>query len=174
MNFSQASGNKNCSLSYQLPFFLHSCTWQGPQRLRLGEGRSEKHSPTVPHPLACRQTDCSLGSRQRRMEWGWGGRGRHDLRTPSSSLITEWNKFHPLPTTQSQHYYKVLQNLLVCSLHGVGYYCQTYVCVLNCCSGVQLCNPMDCSLPGSFSLWDSPSKNTGVGCHTLLQGIFPI
>ena len=22
--------------------------------------------------------------------------------------------------------------------------------------------------------WDSPSKNTGVGCHALLQGIFPI
>ena len=22
-------------------------------------------------------------------------------------------------------------------------------------------------------LWDSPSKNTGVGCHFLLQGIFP-
>ena len=22
-------------------------------------------------------------------------------------------------------------------------------------------------------LWDSPGKNTGVGCHTLLQGIFP-
>ena len=21
-------------------------------------------------------------------------------------------------------------------------------------------------------LWDSPGKNTGVGCHTLLQGIF--
>ena len=21
--------------------------------------------------------------------------------------------------------------------------------------------------------WDSPSKNTGVGCHVLLQGIFP-
>ena len=21
--------------------------------------------------------------------------------------------------------------------------------------------------------WDSPSKNTGVGCHALLQGIFP-
>ena len=21
--------------------------------------------------------------------------------------------------------------------------------------------------------WDSPSKNTGVGCHSLLQGIFP-
>ena len=35
-----------------------------------------------------------------------------------------------------------------------------------------LCNPMDCSLPGS-SPWDSPSKSTGVGCHFLLQGMFP-
>ena len=23
-------------------------------------------------------------------------------------------------------------------------------------------------------LWDSPSKNTGVGCHFFLQGIFPM
>ena len=23
-------------------------------------------------------------------------------------------------------------------------------------------------------LWDSPGKNTGVGCHALLQGIFPM
>ena len=29
------------------------------------------------------------------------------------------------------------------------------------------CNPMDCS-PGH-----SPGKNTGVGCHALLQGTFP-
>ena len=35
------------------------------------------------------------------------------------------------------------------------------------------CNSMDCSLPGSFP-WDFPSKNTGVGCHFLFQGIFPI
>ena len=27
---------------------------------------------------------------------------------------------------------------------------------------------MDCSLPGSCP-WDSPGKNTGVGCHFLLQ-----
>ena len=32
---------------------------------------------------------------------------------------------------------------------------------------------MDCSLPGSSVQWDSPAKNTGVGCHFLLQGIFP-
>ena len=34
-----------------------------------------------------------------------------------------------------------------------------------------LCDPMDCSPPGSCVHEDSPGKNTGVGCHTLLQGI---
>ena len=33
-----------------------------------------------------------------------------------------------------------------------------------------LCNPMDCSLPGSSVHEDSPGKNTGVSCHALLQG----
>ena len=33
-----------------------------------------------------------------------------------------------------------------------------------------LCNPMDCSLPGSSV---HGGKNTRVGCHFLLQGIFP-
>ena len=32
---------------------------------------------------------------------------------------------------------------------------------------------MDCSLPGSSVHGDSPGENTGVGCHALLQGIFP-
>ena len=35
-----------------------------------------------------------------------------------------------------------------------------------------LCDPMDCSPPGSLSM-DSPGKITGVGCHSLFQGIFP-
>ena len=35
------------------------------------------------------------------------------------------------------------------------------------------CNPMDCSPPGSSIHGDSPGKNTGMGCHALLQGIFP-
>ena len=34
-----------------------------------------------------------------------------------------------------------------------------------------LCDPVDCSLPGSFVHGDSPGKNTGVGCHALLQGL---
>ena len=33
---------------------------------------------------------------------------------------------------------------------------------------------MDCSPPGSSVHGDSPGKNTGVGNHALLQGLFPI
>ena len=40
-------------------------------------------------------------------------------------------------------------------------------------SCLTLCDPIDCSLPGSSVHGDSPGKNTGVGCHALLQGIFP-
>ena len=36
-----------------------------------------------------------------------------------------------------------------------------------------LYDPVDCSLPGSSVHGDSPGKNTGMGCHALLQGIFP-
>ena len=45
------------------------------------------------------------------------------------------------------------------------------------CLVAQLCptrgNPMHCSSPGSSVHGDSPGKNTGVGCHALLQRIFP-
>ena len=44
------------------------------------------------------------------------------------------------------------------------------------CLAAQLCptlfDPMDCR-PSSSIHGDSPGKNTGVGCHALLQGIFP-
>ena len=44
-----------------------------------------------------------------------------------------------------------------------------------CCAQLcpTLCDPMDCSPPGSSVHRDSPGKNTGVGCYALLQGIFP-
>ena len=49
------------------------------------------------------------------------------------------------------------------------------VCVCVCfivqsCLTLQL---LDCNLPGSSVHGDSPDKNTGVGCHALLQGTFP-
>ena len=40
-------------------------------------------------------------------------------------------------------------------------------------SCLTLCDPMDYSQPGSSVYGHSPDKNTGVGCHALLQGIFP-
>ena len=36
-----------------------------------------------------------------------------------------------------------------------------------------LCEPLDCSLPDYSVHGDSPGKNTRVGCHALLSGIFP-
>ena len=50
--------------------------------------------------------------------------------------------------------------------------------ILCMCSVGNLCptlwNPMDCSPPGSSeSPGGSPGKNTGVGSHSLSQGIFP-
>ena len=53
------------------------------------------------------------------------------------------------------------------------------VCVIlgYACLVAQLCptlsDPLDCSPPGSSVHGDSPGKNTGVGCRSLPQGIFP-
>ena len=43
------------------------------------------------------------------------------------------------------------------------------VCVTQLC--LTLCHPMDCS-PRLLCPWNSTGKNSGVGCHSLLQG-FP-
>ena len=48
---------------------------------------------------------------------------------------------------------------------------------LGACACDQSCqtlgDPVDCSQPGSSVHGIFPSKNTRVGCHSLLQGIFP-
>ena len=47
-----------------------------------------------------------------------------------------------------------------------------YLCVcVPAKSCLTLCDLMGCSPPGSCP-WNFPGKNTGVGCHFLLQGIF--
>ena len=40
-------------------------------------------------------------------------------------------------------------------------------------SCLTLCDPMDCTPPGSSVHEIFPGKNTGAGCHSLLQGNFP-
>ena len=47
----------------------------------------------------------------------------------------------------------------------------TYSEVAQSC--LTLCNPVDCSLPRSSVHGIFPGKRTGVGCHFLLQRIFP-
>ena len=49
--------------------------------------------------------------------------------------------------------------------------CAVFYLVTQSC--LTLWDPVDCSLSGSSVHRDSPGKNTGVGCHALLQRIFP-
>ena len=49
---------------------------------------------------------------------------------------------------------------------------QEYLSSVQLLSHVQLLDPLDYSLPGSFSPWNFLGKNTGVGCHFFLQRIF--
>ena len=57
-----------------------------------------------------------------------------------------------------------------------GYFCY-YVCVCVCVLGhfshIRLCDPMNCSSPGSSVYGILQGKNTGVDYHDFLQGIFP-
>ena len=51
------------------------------------------------------------------------------------------------------------------------FYLKQCACVVSCFRHVQLfATPWPTSL---LCPWDSPGKKTGMGCHTLLQGIFP-
>ena len=55
--------------------------------------------------------------------------------------------------------------------HIVNRLCAVLSLVAQSC--LTLWEPMDCSLPASSVHGASPGKNTVVGCHALLQGIFP-
>ena len=51
------------------------------------------------------------------------------------------------------------------------FYCAVLCLVTQSCPTV--CYRMDCSPPGFSVHGNSPGKNARVGCHALLQGIFP-
>ena len=62
-------------------------------------------------------------------------------------------------------------------LHLFYYSMNWFICVYHIlCSVTQwhptLCDPMDCTWPGSSVHEDSPDKNTGMGCHALLYHIY--
>ena len=58
-------------------------------------------------------------------------------------------------------------------VHTHVFLCKSSCVCLIAQSCLTLYDPMDCSLQGSSVHGYSPGKNTGVGCHALLQGIFP-
>ena len=66
-----------------------------------------------------------------------------------------------------------MMRLLLFSITTRVSYCISYVCLVTQLY-LTLYDSMDCNPPGSFLHVDSPGKNTGAGCHALLQGIFPI
>ena len=51
--------------------------------------------------------------------------------------------------------------------------CHAVYCAMSLQSCPALYNPMDCSPTGSSVPGITPDKNTGVGCHVLLQGNLP-
>ena len=87
-------------------------------------------------------------------KWSWhldGGMMTAHLLLPSSWIvILPDTSLPPFPTGRHVNFVATTLKVLVA---------QSYL---------TLCNLMDCSL----CAWDSPDKNTGVGCHFLLQGIF--
>ena len=84
------------------------------------------------------------------------------------SLKLVKNKDNPLPTLKKKK--KVSANYRKRHSWWLQYSPVLFLVAHSCPT---LCNSMDCSLPGSSVHGDSPGKNAGVGCHALLQGIFP-
>ena len=74
----------------------------------------------------------------------------------------------PLP---SPVYVCILHVYYICMCIIYVYYMYIYIYIAQLCP--TLCKPMDYSPPGSPVHGIFSSKNTGVGCHFLFQGIFP-
>ena len=76
------------------------------------------------------------------------------------------------------HIYQVCRSLYRNEKITIPAHSKLYAPILSSCVHAKslqlcptLCNPMDYSPLGSSVHGDSPGKNTGVGCHALLQGI---
>ena len=95
-----------------------------------------------------------------------------EFRSPwvPASCWVAWESDHiPKPQIPTE---KARSACLTVLLQGLGEkHLEYYSPVAQSC--LTLCYPMDCSPPKLLCPWNSPDKNTGVGCHFLLQGIFP-
>ena len=104
-----------------------------------------------------------VGSQTVGQEWAtelnWG-------MTPTATMWRMFWKKYQIGCWDICHW-RVIQSRNKRCRRGVVLYLVTQLCLIRC-------DPMDCS-PASFSVHGgSPGKNTEVGCHILLHGIFPI
>ena len=78
-------------------------------------------------------------------------------------LVTEVTPLILLAGNQRPTFRKVKRLMYerVCAMWLAAQLCPTF------------CNPKDCGPPGISVHGDCPGNSTGVGCHALLQGIFP-
>ena len=91
------------------------------------------------------------------------------LELKNSSIPLSYPK-HILPKVYPSCYIYCKTLVLHCTIS----YCVTIICMfMSAAKSLQLCptlcNPIGGNPQGSPHPWDSPGKNTGVGCHFLLQ-----
>ena len=95
------------------------------------------------------------------VDWPPGLKLTLRLHLPGHISLCSWGRTSMLPWRGRLFIFLFKKNYVSCNWSAVAQLCPT------------LCDPVDCSPPGSSVHGDSPGKNTGVGCHALLQGIFP-
>ena len=81
-------------------------------------------------------------------------------------LLAQWSEPHGLQSLNST---EVNSSLWFTNMH-------VYMHAKSLQSCLTLCHPMDCSPSGSSQApvhANSPGRNTGVGCHAILQAFFP-
>ena len=85
-------------------------------------------------------------------------------------MPTTWIKVETQKTSIGNNFLRLPRTQQVHKL-GISACCNVLCLVTQLC--ITLWDPMDYSPPGYSNHGDSPGKNTGAGCHALLQGIFP-
>ena len=112
----------------------------------------------------------------------WQGRSGRIYHSIWTSLhLLNYHSYRIRQLVLQAQVFSLIDKFLVCRL--LFFSCESFdyiksypcVCVCVCVLVTQLCptlcDPTDCC-PPDFCPWNSPRKNTGVDCHSLLQ-IFP-
>ena len=77
---------------------------------------------------------------------------------------------HWVPSGEGMHILWSRLSWFTCYLLTILYHCFFWKWKLLSC--VRLCDPKNCKPTSLLCPWTSPGQNTGVCCHSLLQGIF--